>query len=128
MTYEHISFDGMPSLLPRPDLGKRATQLLVPLSCWWREKYVTRSIAVPAGFISDGPSIPGWLRGVVVYDHRQLRPAIIHDWITDNLDDLDEWTWSQAAGLFSASLKSEGVGWYTRGKMVGAVRAWGIVR
>jgi len=126
--FSNIMFDGMPSLLPRLDLGPRATQLLVPMSCWWREGSITRSIAVPRGFVTDGPSTPGWLRGVVVYEHNQLRSSIIHDWITDNLEKLPDWTWAMAAALFSASLKTEGVSWYTRSKMVGAVRAWGVVR
>ena len=90
---------------------------------------IDRSGSGPAAVLGMGADLePTNAAFKAMIELGQLRPAIIHDWLTDNLADLEEWSWSEAADLFSASLKSEGVGWYTRGKMLVAVRAWGIVR
>ena len=127
MKFSNVEFSDMPRLLPRPDLGDRATELLDELTCWWFDKSGTRQhLTVAVGYITDGPSVPKRLSGVTPYTHRQLRPAIIHDWICEYMP--PPWNWTDAADLFADMLKREGVGWVRRKAMANAVRLHGWFR
>ena len=108
----------------RPIAGtKREVELLEPVVCTWDDEFGERSLTVPMGFQHDGPSIPSRLRGVVPYTHAKLLASVVHDWLY--VARVKGWTRADADALFLASLKAQGVGWFTRQVMHKAVRVGG---
>jgi len=55
------------------------------------ENYVYKDIAVPKGYVTDGISYKFRFVGILInkYDHRYIKAAIVHDWLTD-LGDWDK--------------------------------------
>ena len=122
-TFTSLVFSGMPAM--RPIGHKRQVELLEPLRLSWPKYGVSRQVAVPAGFVHNGPSVPNRLRGVVYYTHRLLRPSIVHDYLYSGYGAKNGWTRKEADKLFLESLIAEGVGRIRRRTMWLAVRALG---
>lgn len=151
MNYKNIKFNTMPSMLPilGGKVGREAV-LLKPLEVSWVSREDDgpwgdpQKITIPTHFSSDGPSTPSRLRGLVPYTHRQLRAAIVHDWIVECLlitnhrlkvfgrdafrDPPYLWTWAEASEFFQAMLEADGVPWLRRTIMGAAVTIHGWFR
>ena len=101
--FRNIVFSDMPAL--RPILGtKRSAQLLNPLKVTWDGG----EIIVWEGFVTDGPSIPDRLRGVVYFTNAMLRASIIHDHIYRTKP--EGWSRKMADDFFLAMMEADGVG------------------
>lgn len=77
-------------------------------------------VTVPDGFASDLASIPRWLHGLLnPYDPQTVKAAIVHDWLTPDIDErnafeYDEtirpfWNQRTSAGEFYAALRADGM-------------------
>lgn len=84
-----------------------------------------RVIRVPAGFKSDGVSVPQFLWDDVspAIDHRTIRAAIIHDWIYRTHP--DGWTRKMADDLFYDFCRMDGLNWWRSQKSYWGVRIFG---
>lgn len=83
-----------------------------------------RPFVVPAGFTTDGASVPElaqWLTGWKPWDEPQRWAAIVHDWAYCSPGVRKLW----ADRAFREVLRSEGAGWLRRWAMYAAVRVGG---
>ena len=96
-------------------------RLLEPLKIEWRGK----SLTVPAGFESDGCSVPRFLWSSVSprIDNRTLRGAIGHDWIYRTHP--EGWTKAEADGMFYDIIREDGLSWWKSQKAYWGVRLFG---
>ena len=87
-----------------------------------REDLTVQGIIVPAGFSSDGASVPRFFWRLVFPpgDHRAIRGAFVHDWLYRTHP--DGWTREMADMLFLELLIRGGV------PKISAVLAWLGVR
>jgi len=74
----------------------------------FRDSVTRATYVVPAGWATDGASIPWWiisLTGGIIdrWDPRTLRSAIVHDWMYST----HELTWRESNALFYRSLRAE---------------------
>lgn len=78
--------------------------LLEELTVWYQE----RSVTVPAGFQSDGCSVPEFLWSTVSpqIDPRTLRGAVVHDWLYRHCP--EGWERKDADELFYDTIKADG--------------------
>lgn len=85
-----------------------------------------RRLHVPAGFLTDGASIPPLMWPVVghPYSPSSLRAAILHDWLCRN-PDAHAMPSPAVHRLFYASLRADGVAWLRAWAMWLAVRVFG---
>lgn len=77
-------------------------------------------IVVPAGFTTDGASVPDWaerLSGWSQWEDPQRMAGIVHDWLYTQKGV----TKRRADDVFRALLDSEGAGWLKRNLMYAAV-------
>ena len=95
--------------------------LLEDLTVTWRGKTVT----VPAGFESDGCSVPEFLWDTVSpqLDPRTLRAAIVHDYLYRNA--LPGWTRKDADELFYDFMVEDGMSKFKAGIAYYGVRWFG---
>lgn len=114
MEFTNLQFSGVPRLIPLL-LTRREVELLDPLRVTWDGG----SLLIPAGFCSDGPSIPEWLRGRIPYRHNMLRAAFAHDYICRERP--ASWSSKRAAVLFIRCMEVDGVGETKRKWMYRAV-------
>lgn len=96
-------------------------RLLEPLEFEWRGK----SFTVPAGFESDGCSVPRFLWSSVSprIDNRTLRGAIGHDWLYRTHP--EGWTKAEADGMFYDIIREDGLSWWKSQKAYWGVRLFG---
>lgn len=74
------------------------------------EDYVTPEVTVPAGFKTDGASVPRLFQNVIPPYHRWLPAAIVHDFQTSNHQ---RFSYAEACEQWKINLKRLGVkGWY----------------
>ena len=92
-------------------------RLLEPLMC--------RGLIVPAGFESDGASVPRLFWGIVFPpgDTRALRAAFLHDWIYRTHP--AGWSREAADNLFRKVLSQDGVPRISAGLAFWGVRIFG---
>ena len=67
-------------LIKEPDLktaGKRKWRLTSPMIVKWGDYFVT----IPAGFVTDGASIPRIARPIITKDGSHFLGSIFHDWL-----------------------------------------------
>jgi len=106
--------------LPRPRL-----ELQDGGGCVLLEDYAwpgPHPVTVPAGFFSDGASIPAifWPAIAHPYALSVLRAALAHDYeLAQGL------AWDEAARRFRARLAGSGVGWLRRSLIIAAVTLHG---
>ena len=83
---------------------------------------------IPAGFIWDGLSIPRifWVFVGHPYSARGIVPSLVHDWLCDRLCNYPERLLADA--VFFYLLSSQGVPYWRRALLYGAVRIWGRVK
>ena len=95
--------------------------LLEELTVSWKNKTVT----VPAGFQSDGCSVPEFLWDTVSpqIDPRTLRAAIVHDYLYRNA--LPGWTRKEADELFYDFMVEDGMSKFKAGIAYYGVRWFG---
>ena len=84
-----------------------------------------RVIRVPAGFQSDGASVPRfmWENVSPAIDPRTIRAAIIHDWIYRNHP--NGWSRRMADCLFYDFCRADGLSWWKSIKAYWGVRMFG---
>ena len=104
----------------------------LPATAWWRssrwqllKEYVSHSkdIVVPIDFISDGATIPFFLRGYFSPTGRYFGAAIVHDYIVDVKHD-----WAKANKEFELEMHALNVVTWRRIPMIKAVELWGFFR
>ena len=100
---------------------------------WWkrtqwelREPFLSSGggILVPAGFISDGASVPWLFRLFVPPVGKAMPAAVVHDYLLNE----GRLSWSSAANDFHVELLAYGVSQFRAGLIVGGVRMWGLFR
>lgn len=103
----------------REDARGNVFRLLEPLE--------TSDFIVPAGFESDGASVPRFFWRVVFppTDTRALRAAVIHDWLYRHQP--KGWTRAQADALFRRLLIEDGVPSWRAWLAWAGVRAFGWI-
>ena len=79
-------------------------------------------IRVPWGFISDGISLPIYLRWIVAPTGSGFNAAVVHDWLLK-----EEHTWEDAAERFEAQLVHDEVSYLRRKMYVAGVKLWGVL-
>ena len=103
----------------------------VPAEDWWHstkwelvEQYesINNEVVVPAGFVSDGASIPRVFRLFFSPTGQYFSAAIIHDYII-----VYEKNWNLANAQFNAELKNLGIAAWRRHTLVWGVKVWGQV-
>ena len=84
-----------------------------------------KTLTVPAGFQSDGASVPQFLWDSVSpqIDPRTLRGALVHDYIYRNAP--DQWTRKEADDLFYEFIREDGLSWWSAQKAYWGVRLFG---
>ena len=87
----------------------------------WKNKV----LVVPAGFKSDGASVPRffWRSVFPPGDSKALRAAIAHDFIYR--EHPLNWTRAEADDLFYDLLREDGVGWFSAQSAYWGVRIFG---
>ena len=104
----------------------------LPATAWWRssrwellKEYVShnKSTTVPIGFISDGATIPFFLRGHFSPTGKYFGAAIVHDYYIDIHDD-----WKKANKEFEKEMEALNVVAWQRIPMVWGVEIWGSIR
>lgn len=86
-----------------------------------------RPIAVPAGFVTDGPSVPPRLRSFLPVRGWMWPAAVCHDYayVSAREGGQLQLTRAEADAMFFDLLKADGVGWLARNIMWAAVRLGG---
>lgn len=95
--------------------------LLEDLNVEFNGKHIT----VPAGFQSDGASVPEFLWDSVSpkIDQRTLRGAVVHDYLYRTAD--EQWTRKEADELFYELIREDGLSWWRAQKAYWGVRLFG---
>ena len=90
-----------------------------------RVVYNGRILTVPAGFESDGASVPRFLWSTVspALDPRTLRAAIAHDYLYRTTP--PGWTRKEADELFYDFCREDGLSWWASQKAYWGVRIFG---
>ena len=104
----------------------------IPPTKWWRRAkwellntYTSynKNITVPAGFITDGASIPWFLRWRFSPTGRYFGAAIVHDFVL-----VEEQDWDKANEEFSDELDALGIPRITKVIMLFFVNLWPTIR
>lgn len=118
--------DFRPTLLPS-DTGDAETMLRTAAELVWFDRTVSpiRFLAVPAGFVCDGASIPRWAWTAIGHplSGRFLRAAVLHDYAYRHAGDGD--TRATVDRRFYHGLRADGVGRTRAALMYTAVRVGG---
>lgn len=87
----------------------------------WRD----RTLLIPAGFQSDGASVPQFLWSSVspAIDPRTIRAAIVHDYLYRTAP--AGWTRKDADDLFYDFCRQDGLSWWKSQKAYWGVRCFG---
>ncbi|WP_106478024.1 DUF1353 domain-containing protein [Phytohalomonas tamaricis] len=78
-------------------------------------------VDVPAGFITDGASVPRMFWWLFPSVDRYFDAAAVHDYLLSQ-----DTEWSKAADAFNEALKETAVPGWRRVVMVTSVRLWGL--
>jgi hypothetical protein len=99
--------------------------MLSEFRCIWRGPRGRAGgvVTVPALFIHDRASIPGFAQGFIQKDGPIQRPSIVHDWVFVNKGVPGVETFEQANDFFFAGMKAEGAGRIARNLIYGAVNS-----
>jgi len=101
----------------------------IPADKWYKrakwelkEEYMSANgrTKVPAGFVTDGASIPFFLRWLFSPTGRYFGAAIVHDYILVTAGD-----WKRANKEFEQELDALFIKRWRKGLMLAAVKAWG---
>jgi len=84
---------------------------------------VNQEVNVPAGFITDGASIPMFFRWIFSPTGKYFGAAIVHDYIL-----VKEWNWQKANDQFDQEMKALGVKKWRRLLILSAVKIWGWIQ
>ena len=104
----------------------------IPPKKWWNRAcwellrgYASKNghVKVPAGFITDGASVPIFFRWLVSPTGSYFGAAIVHDFVL-----VTEGDWGKANREFDAELKALNISHSWRRLLVGAVRIWAWLR
>ena len=95
--------------------------LLEDVTVQFNDKIVT----VPAGFQSDGASVPEFLWDSVSpkIDQRTLRGAVVHDYLYRTAN--EQWTRKEADEFFYRLIREDGLNWWRAQKAYWGVRLFG---
>lgn len=80
-------------------------------------------ITVPAGYVTDLASVPRGFWNLIPKDGTYDQAAVLHDYIYGT-HSFDRKTCDR---IFLEAMKELGVGWWTRGTIYNAVRAFGWI-
>lgn len=103
--------------------SKYNTELLEEFVCYWHNG----AIYVPAGFVTDGPSVPEIARSFLTVTWLEWPASIIHDWqyVQSRQGEFADWTRKNADDLFKAGLLKTGTSSHKARLMYNAVRQFG---
>ena len=87
----------------------------------WRD----RTLLIPAGFQSDGASVPQFLWSSVspAIDPRTIRAAVVHDFLYRTAP--DGWSRKDADELFYDFCREDGLSWWKSQKAYWGIRLFG---
>ncbi len=98
------------------DLKDNIAVLYKPFVVEWNDKI----ISVPAGYATDGSSVPGFVPGGLANCMTGIEASVVHDYFYETHNESKEY----ADSLFNAMLKLDPkVGWLQRQMMVAAVES-----
>lgn len=112
-----------PDRLILEDAGTRNGSRLFSLVQQFRYRSSYGTITVPAGFITDGASIPRCFWNILAPFGEYFEAAIIHDFLYTEAN--RRFTRSQVDLIFKEAMFNVGIGWFTRGLIYRAVRLGG---
>ncbi len=104
-----------------PDENGNTFRLTETMEYQWRN----RLLFVPAGFRSDGASVPPflWMSVSPKVDHRTIAGAIVHDFLYRS--GLPGWTRKDADKMFYDIIRADGLSWLKAKKAYWGVRLFG---
>ena len=96
---------------------------------YWLDNTQTRRVNVPAGYLTDGASVPRVLWGVIPPWGKYGQAAVMHDWLCEYLkvwngSDWENITRDQCDKLFLDGMETLNVGKVLRTSMYAAVTAY----
>jgi hypothetical protein len=109
-----------PDRLILEDAGTRNGSRLFRLEREFRYRSSYGIITVPAGFITDGASIPRCFWNILAPFGEYFEAAIIHDFLYTEGN--RRFTRKQSDLIFKEAMFNIGIGWFTRGIIYRAVR------
>lgn len=112
-----------PDPLILADAGTRNNSRLFRLEHDFRYRSSLGTITVPAGFITDGASIPRIFWTILAPFGEYFEAAIIHDYLYTEAN--RKFTRAETDLIFKEAMFNVGVGWLTRGLIYRAVRIGG---
>jgi hypothetical protein len=109
------------------DAGMRGSSRIFRLTAPFRYHHRIGTIIVPAGFLTDGASIPRLFWGILSPFGSYFSAALIHDYLyhPDSQWQIDR---AMADLVFLDAMRDVGVGWLTRQTIHKAVRLGGWAR
>ncbi len=121
-----------PLTLTHLDVDWRRWRLETPLTYAVGSKNSFSTIIVPAGFVTDGASVPQPLWAILPAWGRYSRAAVLHDFLVAALRSGAPHPHAPkrriADRIFLEAMKVCGVHWYVRWPMYAAVRLAGMVK
>jgi len=106
------------------DAGMRGDSRIFQLIQQFRYSSSMGIITVPAGFLTDGASVPRVFWNILSPFGSYFPAALIHDYLYSKVS-IWKLTRKQADQLFLEAMKNVGVGWLTRHTIYRAVRLGG---
>ena len=100
----------------------------IPADHWWqsskwelKQDYTSHNgeVTVPAGFITDGASIPWFARRMFSPTGKYFGAAIVHDYIL-----VKEWDWPKANRHFWAELNALGIRSWRKSTLLASVKLY----
>jgi hypothetical protein len=116
--------DCFPDKLYFEDAGLRGTSRLFQLVSSFRYVSSYGTVTVPAGFITDGASIPQVFWSILSPFGGYFSAAVVHDFLYSPFNDT-RFTRQQADLIFKEAMFNIGVSWYQREIIFRAVRVFG---
>lgn len=108
------------------DAGMRGGSRMFRLGSWYRVLTSLGAVTIPAGFLTDGASIPQVFWNILAPFGEYFPAALLHDYLYSQASTGHfNTTRKQADALFLEAMFNLGVPWHTRHTIHAAVRAFG---
>lgn len=105
---------------------------------WWKKptwellkeyKSANGEVIAPVGFITDGASVPGFLRGYFSPTGRYFGAAIVHDYVLYHCPQpASKAVWDEANHQMKKELKALEILPWRLWVIINGVRAWAVIR
>jgi hypothetical protein len=112
-----------PDKLELEEAGVKNGRTIFRLTAPFRYVSSLGEIKVPAGFVTDGASIPRVFWNIFDPYGPYLKAAVVHDYLYSPLN--DDYYRGEADCIFKEAMYNMGIGWPTRETIYRAVRLFG---